>query len=131
MRAVQHDHQRRPLATATIVQGPRGPQARLFDDFNCQVRDEADNAGQEVVTRCSHDHATSQCPPTHEATFLVSPSLRTPMGSRVAAFANAQAASAAAEQTPGDIVPFETAWKRLGHTGVLCEHDHEQDGGSQ
>jgi nitrous oxide reductase accessory protein NosL len=118
-------------ATATIVEGPRGPEARLFDDFNCQVNYEVEHDGLGIEARWSHDHATSQWLPTHQATFLVSPALRTPMGSGAAAFASTDAASAAASETPGDVVDFKTTWQRLGHTGALCHHDHAQEGGRQ
>jgi len=118
-------------ATATIVEGPRGPEARLFDDFNCQVNFEIENGGLGIEARWSHDHETSRWLPTHEAAFLMSPSLRTPMGSGTAAFTSTEAAAAAASEAPGDVVDFKAAWQRLGHTGVPCHHDHTQEGGSQ
>jgi len=117
-------------ATATIIEGPRGPEARLFDDFNCQVNWEVDHEDASVVARWSHDHSTSQWMPTHEAAFLMSPTLRTPMGSRTAAFGSAESASQAGSATPGDVVKFEIAWKRLGFTGAPCHHEDTQEGGS-
>lgn len=118
-------------ATATIAAGPRGPETRLFDDFNCQVNYEVRNDGLDIVARWSHDHATSQWLRTREAVFLMSPSLRTPMGSGTAAFDSTEAASAAARAAPGDVVGFEIAWQRLGHAGAPGHHDHAERGGPQ
>ncbi|GIK18477.1 MAG: hypothetical protein AMXMBFR77_00530 [Phycisphaerales bacterium] len=112
-------------ATATIVPGPRGPEPRLFDDFNCQVNFENEHAG-EIIARWSHDYATGAWLKTETAQFIFSRDLRTPMGSNAAAFgarsdADAVLATLAAQRPPtpsgapsGDVVPFAAAWKRLG-----------------
>ncbi len=113
-------------ATATIVPGPRGPEPRLFDDFNCQVNFENEHADAEIVARWSHDHATAEWLRTEGAHFLFTRDLRTPMGSNAAAFAGrtdaeAAAGAIAAQRAQGpdrapavEIVPFAAAWKRLG-----------------
>jgi len=101
-------------ATATIVDGPRGPEARLFDDFNCQVAHEAEHPDQKVHARWSHSHATNEWQRTEEATFLSSPSLRTPMGSGFAAFGSRAEAEAAQAELTGDVMSFDAAWTRLG-----------------
>ncbi|HRQ72425.1 MAG TPA: nitrous oxide reductase accessory protein NosL [Phycisphaerales bacterium] len=113
-------------ATATVIQGPRGPEPRLFDDFNCQVNFENEHADTEIVARWSHDHASAVWLRTESAHFLLTRDLRTPMGSNAAAFAGrtdaeAAAAALAAQRAEGqdsatavEIVPFATAWKRLG-----------------
>ncbi|MCW5777376.1 MAG: nitrous oxide reductase accessory protein NosL [Phycisphaeraceae bacterium] len=113
-------------ATATIVPGPRGPEPRLFDDFNCQVNFENEHADTEIVARWSRDHATGAWLRTENAQFVFSRDLRTPMGSNAAAFgsrsdADAALAALAAQRPPtpdsppaGDVVPFTAAWKRLG-----------------
>lgn len=113
-------------ATATIVPGPRGPDARLFDDFNCQVNFENQHADAEIIARWSHDHSTGEWVKTEEAHFLFSPHLRTPMGSNAAAFSARSGAEATltalvAQHPPtpngpqaGDIVNFTAAWKLLG-----------------
>lgn len=118
-------------ATATVVEGPRGSEARLFDDFNCQINFEVEHQDVVIVDRWSHDHATSQWMPTSEATFLMAEKLRTPMGSRMAAFADAQSADKAASNVPGDILNFETAWQRLGYAGVPCHHETDHEGGGK
>ncbi len=103
-------------ATATMVEGPRGPEARLFDDFNCQVNYEMKNPELTILTRWSCSHATREWIRTEEAHFLLSPNLRTPMASKVAAFASPAEASAAHAEFTGEVVSFEDAWKHLGFT---------------
>lgn len=115
-------------ATATIVPGPRGPEARLFDDFNCQVNFENQHVDAEIIARWSHDYVTGAWLKTEEAHYLFSRHLRTPMGSNAAAFSARSGAEAALSllatqhsPTPddaqaGEIVDFATAWKRLGAT---------------
>lgn len=105
-------------ATSTIVHGDRGPEARLFDDFNCQVNYEMEHAGLEIVTRWSHDHATHEWLKTSQAYFLLAPSLRTPMGSQIAAFASESALDTAKSKSPGDVMTFEQAWSHLGYEPV-------------
>lgn len=103
-------------ATATIVDGPRGGEPRLFDDFNCQVNYEREHTAQAVLARWSHSHATSEWISTESAQFLISPEIRSPMGSRMAAFGSASEAAAAESELAGEVVDFATAWARLGGT---------------
>jgi len=111
-------------ATATVVEGPRGPEARLFDDFNCQVNYEIEHPDAEVLARWSHSHTTHDWIRTESAHFLMSPNLRTPMGSKAAAFASAAEAEAAETELDGDVMLFEVAWSRLGFTGACCDTEH-------
>ena len=101
-------------ATATIIAGPRGAEARLFDDFNCQVHFEVENPDEQIITRWSHSHATREWLRTEHATFLVAADIRSPMSSQTAAFSTEEEAKAANAQTPGDILTFELAWNHLG-----------------
>lgn len=105
-------------ATATIVEGARGPEPLLFDDFNCQVNHEAEHPDRTIVARWSHDHATLEWLRTDQARFLMSPGLRTPMGSKTAAFASEAAAEAAKAEFDGDVMTFDTAWRHLGSAGA-------------
>ncbi|HHN79148.1 MAG TPA: hypothetical protein ENK11_10830 [Phycisphaerales bacterium] len=98
-------------ATATIVQGPRGPEARLFDDFNCQVYYETEHPDLVILDRWSHDYTTREWLKTSGAFFLLAPELRSPMGSNAAAFATE--AEAARAEMKGEVVPFDEAWRRL------------------
>lgn len=100
-------------ATSTIIKGERGPEDRLFDDFNCQVHYEQDHPDLPVLTRWSHDHTTQEWMKTDQAVFLVAPALRTPMGSHAAAFGTRSDAESAASGYPGTIMTFEQVWAHL------------------
>ncbi len=104
-------------ATATIVQGPRGPEPKLFDDFNCQVRYETEHSDLQIHARWSNDHASPEWFETKNATFVLSEGLRTPMGSSIAAFANKPDADAFLAGTPGRAMTFSEAWAALGANG--------------
>jgi copper chaperone NosL len=114
-------------ATATIVEGPRGPEAKLFDDFNCQVNYEVEHKDLAVVARWSHAHNTRKWLRTEQAHFVMSPALRTPMGSNTAAFASMEHAEAMMANLLGDQMAFEVAWLRLGFAGACCP-THEAAG---
>jgi len=104
-------------ATATMIEGPRGPEARLFDDFNCQVNYEGSNPDSVIVARWSHSYATRAWLSTEDAHFLVASGLFAPMGSGMAAFASREEAETARKDHPGDILTFDAAWERLGSGG--------------
>lgn len=103
-------------ATATMVEGPRGPEPRLFDDFNCQVDYENAHPELRVLARWSHCHKTREWLHTEHGTFLMSPRLRTPMSSKVAAFARASEAETSRTELTGDVMGFAALWKQLGST---------------
>jgi nitrous oxide reductase accessory protein NosL len=107
-------------ATATVVEGPRGPEPLLFDDFNCQVNHEVEHPELVVLARWSFSHATSEPVRTEDAMFLMSPNLRTPMGSKAAAFSSSSEAQAAQAELTGDVMAFDVAWKRFGFAGACC-----------
>lgn len=109
-------------ATATVVDGPRGPTPLLFDDFNCQVNHEARHTDLSILTRWSHSHASSAWIRTGDAVFLVSPGLRSPMGSGVAAYAGRDEADAFLDELGGDLVGFDEAWE------VIEANEREQRG---
>lgn len=120
-------------ATATVVESPRGAEPLLFDDFNCQVNHEVAHPELHILARWSHDHTTSEWIRTEQATFLISPGLRTPMGSKIAAFATPAGANAAKDELTGDVMTFDTAWKRLDSAGTwrddtnTPEQEHDDD----
>lgn len=113
------------FATATIIQGPRGPEARLFDDFNCQAQYESLNDDQKILARWSHDHETLAWLKSESGYFLLSDRVRAPMGSQLAAFASRDAAERAQGAMPGQILSFGQAWDHL----VPEEEDRPKDGG--
>lgn len=115
------------FATATIVEGPRGPEARLFDDFNCQVNYEVEHATQRVLQRWLHDHANARWLRAARAHFVMAPALRTPMASHTAAFAAREDAESVAADMSGEVLNFVTAWRRLEFAGVCCTAEHHED----
>jgi len=95
------------FATATVVVGDRGPEPRLFDDFNCQINYEIAHAGDAVSARWSHDYLSGEWVRTEGASFLRSAGLRTPMGSGVAAFAGREDAEEARGELGGELTTFD------------------------
>lgn len=112
-------------ATATVIDGDRGPEPRLFDDFNCQVNYEIEHPEIKIVARWSHSHATSAWIRTEDAQFLISPALRAPMGSHVAAFGSDGEAESAKSELGGDVVSFETAWTHMGSADAPEKETHD------
>ena len=95
------------FATATMVEADRGPEPRLFDDFNCQFNFEKSNPTQTVVARWVHDHETRGWVRAESATYVKSSELRTPMGSGIAAFGTPEAANAFAAGVSGSVLSFD------------------------
>lgn len=107
-------------ATATIVQGPRGPEPLLFDDFNCQVRYEAGHPELLILARWSHDQKSCEWFPTEQGSFVTSPKLRTPMGSMTAAYQSRAAAEAAGAELDCGVMAFDAAWSQLAVGTKSC-----------
>ena len=105
-------------STATIIQGPRGPEPRLFDDFNCQANYESKHPDLVILARWSHNYPTREWLSTEQAVFLISKDLRSPMGSNIAAFASQSEAEATETDFNGDIMTFDAIWQRLGISGT-------------
>lgn len=116
-------------ATVTIIESERGPEPKLFDDFNCQVNYEVDNPNHTVLARWSHSHATSEWFRTEEAHFVASPSIRTPMGSGFAAFASPDEAEPLLAETDGESMAFVAAWQRMGYSGAPVDSSKEAANG--
>ena len=101
-------------ATATVVEGPRGATPLLFDDFNCQFNYENDHPELVILDRWSYCHATNKPIKTVTAAFFISPNLRTPMGSGIAAFASSNEAITIQNEMAGELLSFDSAWMKLG-----------------
>jgi len=101
------------FATASMIDGPRGAEPRLFDDFNCQINFENEHTDQIVLTRWSHEYDQPAWFKTQGAYFLLSPKLQTPMASSAAAFASQEAAENARQRLGGEVLRFDAAWKRI------------------
>ncbi len=100
------------FATASVVDGPRGPEPRVFDDFNCQIDFERDHPDVSVSGRWVHDHGTLAWVPAAAALYVRAATLHTPMASGVAAFAGRPAADAFAGDVGGDVLSFDELWGR-------------------
>lgn len=98
------------FATATIVEGERGPEPRLFDDFNCQINHEKDETEAVVITRWVHDHDTRAWLPAASAHYARSSKIRTPMASGIAAFADRNDAVRVAREADGEVLAFGDLW---------------------
>ena len=94
-------------ATATMVEGDRGPEPKLFDDFNCQQGFETKDPAPEVVSRWVHDHETLEWLSASAAYYVRSSNLRTPMASGMAAFATREGAQKLAAETDGEVLTFD------------------------
>lgn len=118
-------------ATATIIDGDRGPEPRLFDDFNCQVHYELEHPESVIVGRWSHDHQTHGWIRTEDAHFVLSPNLRAPMGSGIAAFSTVAEAESAKATFGGELMTFGAAWAHLGPPEACCEADSSDRGADE
>lgn len=107
-------------ATATMVQGARGPEPLLFDDFNCQVNYEAKHPDLQILARWSRDQVSRAWFPTEQGSFVMSPKLRTPMGSMTAAYQSKAAAEAAGSELACEIMTFDATWHRLAGGAKTC-----------
>lgn len=97
------------FGVATVVEGERGTETLLFDDFNCQFNHERDRSELVIVRRWARDHGTRAWLDPNSARFVFAPSLRTPMGSHLAAFgADADATTFAADHE-GAVMGMEKA----------------------
>ncbi len=110
-------------ATATMVEGPRGSEPRLFDDFNCQVNFEVAHPDLTIMTRWSHDYVTREWLRTEHAQFLISTELRTPMGSMMGAFRMTSDAETIKTELTGEVMTFDDAWKHLKFIGTHDQAD--------
>ncbi len=97
------------FACATVVRGPRGPEAHLFDDFNCQRDFERSHPDAEIIARWAHDYETGAWFHPEEGWFVRSEDLVTPMGSQMVLFKDEQAAREYAARMGAVVVTFRDA----------------------
>lgn len=98
------------FATATIIEGDRGNEPLVFDDFNCQMIFESKHTELTVVDRWSHDHGTKEWMHMADAWFVKSDQLHTPMASHIASFASQENAQSFANPINGNTVDFKALW---------------------
>ncbi len=122
------------FAAATVVQGPRGPTPLLFDDYNCQINHARANPGLVVLHRWAHDHGTRAWIDSSAAHFVHSERIRSPMASRLAAFAARADAEAMAAELGGRILSFDAALAGATepeHAAPCCSDDADPDAGAR
>jgi len=95
------------FAAAILVEGPRGPEARLFDDIGDLFAYESGRPELRVLARYVHDLGTREWLDAESAVFLRSPALHTPMVSGIAAFAARADAERQNAETPGEILSLD------------------------
>ncbi len=95
------------FGTATIVEGDRGSQALIFDDFNCQKIFELKHPELTIITRWSRDYETLSWFHTDEGWFAQSIQIRSPMASKVAGFESLERAEAFASSIEGEVITYE------------------------
>lgn len=106
------------FAAATFIDGPRGRTAMLFDDYNCQFNFEHANPELAILDRWAHDHATLAWIPAETAVYVHSESIRSPMASRVAAFADRAGADALVHELgDGAVIRFGQLSEAMGISG--------------
>lgn len=98
------------FATATVIDGTRGIQPILFDDFNCQINFEHKYPETEIVTRWSHDYPGLMWSATGTGWFVRAPTIRSPMASNMAFFRERKDAEAMAQSVSGQVLDFDSAW---------------------
>lgn len=96
------------FGTATIVEGERGSQALIFDDFNCQKNFERKHPELQAITRWSRDYSTLAWFHTDTGWFVESDQIRSPMASRVAGFETSDSAEAFSGTVDGQVISFES-----------------------
>jgi nitrous oxide reductase accessory protein NosL len=95
------------FAAAAIVSGADGPTARKFDDIGDMLDYHARNPEVEILRWYVHDHDSLKWLDAMTASFVRSQQLGTPMGSGIAAFADAAAAEAKAQELGTEVLGFD------------------------
>ena len=95
------------FGTATIVEGDRGSQPLIFDDFNCQKIFEHKHPEVMIITRWSRDYETLSWFHTDEGWFVQSMQIRSPMASKVAGFETLERAEVFADSIEGEVITFD------------------------
>jgi len=98
------------FATVTVVDGTRGIQPILFDDFNCQQKFEHQYPDLLMTNRWSHDHSSLVWFETETGWFVKSSQVRSPMAAGMAFFHEREDAEAFAQSVSGQVLDFGTAW---------------------
>lgn len=105
------------FAAGVVVETrPQHYEHRIFDDIGdmfayAQELEESateESATEEIVTYYVHDYTSREWLDARQATFVQGEPSSTPMGSGLAAFADATAAAAHADEVQGEVIDFAT-----------------------
>ena len=95
------------FAVATLIDGDRGIEPLVFDDFNCQMIYEGKHPDLTIVDRWSHDYNGKQWMHMADAWFVQSDELHTPMASHIASFASKDEAQRFADGIAGRVMGLD------------------------
>jgi nitrous oxide reductase accessory protein NosL len=95
------------FGTATVIEGDRGSEPLIFDDYNCQKIFEFKHPDLNVIRRWSRDYETLAWFRTGEGWLVSSRQIRTPMASDVAGFDSIERAQEFAESVSGEVITYD------------------------
>ncbi len=95
------------FGTASVIEGDRGSEPLIFDDYNCQKNFELKHPEIRVIRRWSRDYETLAWFQTGEGWLVSSRQIRTPMASDVAGFDSIDRAQVFAESVSGDVITYD------------------------
>ncbi|MFG0300468.1 MAG: nitrous oxide reductase accessory protein NosL [Phycisphaerales bacterium JB047] len=95
------------FGTATVVEGSRGSEALIFDDYNCQKNFELKHPELSILTRWSRDYETLAWFRTDDGWFVSSKQIRTPMASNIAGFGSIEIAETFSDSVNGEVITYD------------------------
>jgi nitrous oxide reductase accessory protein NosL len=95
------------FGTATVVEGDRGSEALIFDDYNCQKNFELKHPELSILKRWSRDYETLAWFCTDAGWFVSSKQIQTPMASHMAGFGSIETAEAFSDSVNGEIFMYD------------------------
>lgn len=95
------------FGTASVIEGDRGSEPLIFDDYNCQKNFELKHPEIRVLGRWSRDYETLAWFRTGEGWLVNSRQIRTPMASDVAGFDSVDRAQVFAESVSGEVSTYD------------------------
>jgi nitrous oxide reductase accessory protein NosL len=101
------------FAAAMVCEGPKGREARAFDDVGCLIHDETLNPDRVVEGRWVRDFRSDRWLVAGTAVYLQSEQLHSPMAFGLAACENRETAQRLAEEFPGELLDLDTARRRF------------------
>lgn len=101
------------FGTATIIEGDRGAEPMIFDDFNCQKSFEMKYQDLVIVIRWSRDYNSLEWFNTNDGWFVRSAQIQTPMASSLAGFKDQDSAAAFMGQLQKSTENMMVQWRYI------------------